>query len=279
MGVEERGTGSQARPTSTIWALGDYRTLAREVLAGLGPRLVAACGVAPGQRVLDVGAGTGVAAIPAAEAGAEVVAVDVTPELIEAGRAEAATRPVTIEWREADAQDLPFPDGEFDVVMSCIGAMFAPDHRATADEMLRVCRPGGTIGMINWTPDGSIGEFFRVFAGYAPPPPPGSLPPALWGTQAHARELFGDRVESLATRPESLPVERFADPAEYRAYYKDKFGPTIATYAHVADRPELVAALDRDFLSYAERANVNGPGQRARYEYEYLLTVARKRAR
>ena len=134
-------------PPTSVWALGDYPRLAREVLAGLGPALVEACRVEPGQRVLDVAAGTGVAAIPAARAGATVVACDITPELLAAGRVEAARAAVPVQWREADAQALPFADDEFDVVMSSIGAMFAPDHQQVADELLRVCRPGGVIGM------------------------------------------------------------------------------------------------------------------------------------
>ena len=161
--------------TTTIWALGDYPAVARDVVWDLGSALVSACDIAPGGRVLDVGAGTGNAAIRAAEAGAQVVASDLEPALVEAGRRAANGAP--IEWVVADAQALPFADGEFDAVLSCIGAMFAPDHRATAAELARVCRPGGTIGMLNWTPEGMVGGFFGVFAPYAPladgPPPVG----------------------------------------------------------------------------------------------------------
>jgi SAM-dependent methyltransferase len=262
---------------SSVWALGDYPRLAREVLSGLGPPLVQACGVASGQRVLDLAAGSGVAAIPAAAAGASVVAADITPELLEAGHAEAARHGLKIEWVEADAQALPFADGDFDVVMSCIGAMFASNHQQVADEMLRVCRPGGVIGMANWTPDGSIGQLLRVFAKYAQPSPQGALGPVAWGTEEHLRRLFCDRVESLWMEQRKLPVDRFADADEYCAYYKATFGPTIAAYARIAEDPELVSALDRDLLTYAERANRARPGERARYEYEYLLVVARTR--
>lgn len=258
-----------------MWALGDYPTLARELLADLGPVLVTACGIGPGQRVLDVGAGSGTVAIPAAAAGATVVAADLTPELLDAGRAEAESRGVHLEWTEANAESLPFADGEFDVVVSCIGAIFAPDHQRTADELLRVCRPGGTMGMVNWTPEGSIGQFFRVFATYAPPSPPGTLSPLLWGTEQHIQGLVGDRVETLRTTERKLRVDRFADAAEYCAYYKATFGPTIATYAAIADDREQVAALDRDFLDHANRSNVSAPGQPAVFEYDYLLVVAR----
>src|ERR687898_2526256 len=163
------------------WALGDYHRFAKATVWEVGPVLVKACGISPGHRVLDVAAGTGNTAIRAAEAGAQVVASDLTPENFHAGRREAEAHGVELEWVEADAQALPFADGEFDVVTSSFGAMFAPDHQAVADELLRVCRSGGTIGMTNFTPEGLAAEFFGVFMPYAPAPPPGALPPGLWG--------------------------------------------------------------------------------------------------
>jgi len=161
------------------WALGDYHTFATELVWDVGPVLVDACGIGPGQRVLDVAAGTGNVAIRAAEAGASVVASDLTPENFAAGRREAKARGAEVEWVEADAEDLPFGDAEFDAVTSSFGAMFAPDHQRVADELVRACRPGGTIGMANFTPEGLAGEFFGLFAEYAPPPPPGALSPLL----------------------------------------------------------------------------------------------------
>src|SRR5215470_8275604 len=122
-----------------MWALGDYAAVATDIVAGLGPILAEACGVRPGDRVLDVAAGSGNAAIPAARAGASVVASDLTPELLEAGRRQAEQEGTRLEWRQADAEDLPFADGEFDTVLSCLGVMFAPYHQASADELVRVC--------------------------------------------------------------------------------------------------------------------------------------------
>lgn len=261
-----------------MWALGDYHAVAKTVTASLGTRLVGACGVGPGQRVLDVGAGSGNAAIPAAEAGASVVASDLTPELFAAGRREAARRGVELEWIEADAEALPFVDGEFDVVMSCIGAMFAPDHRAVAGELVRVCKPGGTIGMINWPPQGWVAEFFGVFARYAPPPSPGAVPPTSWGSAEHLRELFDGRVSSLEVTTGSMVVDHFAGPLDLREYYKAHFGPTIATYAGLAETPERVSALDRDFLEFAQRTNRGPTGGPAVFDYEYVIVVARTRA-
>ncbi len=181
MGVGGKGGPMGSRPTEhkaaerAMWALGDYHAFAKQTVWELGPLLVEACGITEGQRVLDVAAGTGNVAIRAAAAGADVVASDLTPENFDAGRAEARAQGVAVEWVEADAEALPFADGEFDAVTSSFGAMFAPDHQQVADELLRVCRPGGTIGMINFTPDGTAAAFFDTLARYAPPPPPSEL--------------------------------------------------------------------------------------------------------
>ena len=258
------------------WALGDYHRFAKDTVWQVGPVLVDACGIGPGQRVLDVAAGTGNTAIRAAQAGAEVIASDLTPENFEAGRREAATLGVELEWVEADAEALPFPDEEFDVVTSSFGAIFAPHHQAVADELLRVCRLGGTIGILAFTPEGLISDFFEALAPYMPPPPPGALPPPLWGSEEHIRGLFGDWVESLEmTRGEY--IETSDTPQAYREFFKNTFGPVVATYASLADEPDRLAALDRDFLEFATRANRGAPDGPAEYPYEYLLVIARKR--
>ncbi|MFD8796083.1 class I SAM-dependent methyltransferase, partial [Streptomyces vinaceus] len=176
----------------TMWALGDYPAVAKEVVGDLGPVLVEACGVKNGDRVLDVAAGSGNAAIPAALAGGDVIASDLTPELLDVGRRDAAARGAELRWEVADAEALPFADGEFDTVMSCVGVMFAPHHQDTADELLRVCRAGGIVGLISWTPEGFIGRMFTTMKPYAPPPPPGAQPPPLWGQEEHVRALLGD---------------------------------------------------------------------------------------
>ena len=170
--------------------------------------------IKPGQHVLDVAAGTGNVAIRAAEAGARVVASDLTPENFDAGRDEACRRDVELDWVEADAEALPFADGEFDVVTSSVGAIFAPDHQAVADELVRVCRPGGTIGMLNFTPEGLAGRLLRRVRPLPPPPPPGALPPLLWGSEEHVRELFGDRATLEMTR-DSYVERAPASPREY----------------------------------------------------------------
>jgi ubiquinone/menaquinone biosynthesis C-methylase UbiE len=263
--------------TRAAWALGDYHRFAKGTVWELGEVLVRACAISKGQHVLDVAAGTGNTAIRAAEAGAKVVASDLTPENFEAGRREAAAHGVELEWVEADAEALPFADGEFDVVTSSFGAIFAPDHRAVANEMLRVCRPGGTIGMLNFTPEGLISGFFGALAPYMPAPPPHALPPPLWGSEEHVRELLGDRVESLEMTRRHY-VERADSPRDYRELFKQTFGPVVGVYASLAGDPDRAAAADRDFLEFATQAN-SGPSEGpAEYRYEYLLVVARKRA-
>jgi ubiquinone/menaquinone biosynthesis C-methylase UbiE len=244
----------------TVWALGDYPRFAREMIWNFGPTLVAACGIGPGQRVLDVAAGTGNVAIRAAQAGADVVACDLEPAQLAAGRDEAPG----IDWVEADATALPFADGEFDVVTSSAGVIFAPDHQAAADELVRVCRPGGTVGLITFTPEGMAGEFLRLFD---------VEPPTLWGIEEHVRSLFGDRVALRFTR--GTYVERATGgPRGFVDYYKAVFGPVIATYDSLDDAGR--AELDRAFLEFAERRNTGTPGGPAALPVEYLLIVGAK---
>jgi ubiquinone/menaquinone biosynthesis C-methylase UbiE len=259
-----------------LWASGDYPSVAAELIPELGPELVRAAGIQPGDRVLDVAAGSGNAAIPAAEAGGNVTASDLTPELFDAGRGIAEQRGVELEWVEADAEALPFADNSFDAVISCVGVMFAPHHQAAADELVRVVRPGGTIALINWTPDGFIGNLFKTMKPYAPPPPPGASPAPLWGSEDHVRELFADRVTDLTMQRQTVVLDHCTQPAEFREYWKSNYGPTIAAYKFNADASERVEALDRDFLDFLTSSN-RGDDQRAVWEAEYLLVTATKR--
>jgi ubiquinone/menaquinone biosynthesis C-methylase UbiE len=254
-----------------LWSLGDYAAVATEVIPATGPALVQACGIHAGQRVLDVGAGSGNAAIPAALTGADVVASDLAPALLDAGRQHADALGATLEWQEADAEALPYADAEFDVVMSCVGVMFAPHHQASADELVRVCRPGGTIGLLSWTPEGFIGQMFATMKPYAPPPPPGAQPPPLWGDEAHVRALLGDRVTDVSACKETLTVDRFGTAEGFRDFFKQTYGPTIAVYRNVAEDPDKVEALDRELADLGAHHFDAATGTMG---WEYLLLTA-----
>lgn len=258
-----------------MWALGDYPALAADIIPGLGQILADACQIQAGDRVLDVAAGSGNAAIPAARAGARVVASDLTPELLAAGQRQAEQQGLMLEWRQADAEALPFGDGEFDVVMSCLGVMFTPHHQAAAGELVRVCRPGGTIGLVSWTPDGFIGQMFAAMKPYAPPLPPGVQPPPLWGREDHVRALLGDRVTNLTAQRKTVRVDKFTTPEDFRDYFKARYGPTIAAYRGIADDPQRTAALDRDLAGLASRHDSGSVT--TIMEWEYLLITASKK--
>ncbi len=257
-----------------MWALGDYPRLAADVIADLGPVLVEAAGVGPGTKVLDVAAGSGNAAIPAARTGAQVVASDLTPELLDKGRELAGRAGVELEWRQADAEALPFADGEFDTVLSCVGVMFAPHHQVSADELVRVTRSGGSIALLSWTPEGFIGQMFAAMKPYAAPPPPGAQPPPLWGSESHVRELLGDRVTDVVARKQALRVGQFATAEEFRDYFKARYGPTIAVYRFLGDDTERIAALDAELAALGRRY-ASGQGSTV-MEWEYLLLTARR---
>jgi ubiquinone/menaquinone biosynthesis C-methylase UbiE len=262
--------------TRKMWATGDFPRVARETIKDVGPTLVAAAGVQAGQRVLDVAAGSGATSIPAALAGGDVVASDLTPELLAVGEAAAREQGLELAWVEADAEALPFEDASFDVVLPSFGALFAPRHQVVADELLRVARPGATLAMANWPPDGWVGQFFLTMLPFMPPPPPGATPPLAWGVEDHVRTLFGDGVSELAFTHHIQPVDHFAMPAALIDYYKENFGPTITAYASLADDPERTAELDAALLDFARRMNLAGPGEPARFEFEFVVVVARR---
>ena len=274
--IEPTDLGEADRALKTkhraMWAMGNYPSVVTDVVAPLGPILVDAAGIQPGDLVLDVAAGSGNAAIPAARAGARVIASDLTPELLETGQKLAAEAGVQLTWETADAEALPYGDSEFDAVLSCLGVMFAPHHQTSADELIRVCRPGGTIGLLSWTPSGFIGQMFATMRPYAAPPPPGAQPPPLWGSEDHVRELLGDRVEQVRTETRTLRVTHYTSPEAFRDYFKTNYGPTIAAYRGLADDPSRTEELDRALVDLGERFRTPD----GHLEWEYLLVVATK---
>jgi SAM-dependent methyltransferase len=255
-----------------MWAQGNYPELAADLIWNLGDVVADAAEIRPGDTVLDVAAGSGNVAIRAAQRGAAVVASDLTPEMFDDGRARAREAGVQVTWEYGDAEDLPYPDASFDVVTSCVGVMFAPHHQAAADELLRVCRPGGQIALLSWTPTGFIGQMFAAMKPYAPPPPAGAQPPVLWGDEEHVRALFGDRVTRLRTRRGRAAIDRFSAPEDFREYFKSYYGPTITAYKFNAENPAAVAGLDAA-LADLGRQHLRGR-HGLRMEWEYLLVTA-----
>lgn len=281
MTTNTQGTGRDAATTDSadrelkakhraLWALGDYPSIASTVIPTLGVVVTEAARIEPGDDVLDVAAGSGNASLPAALAGARVIASDLTPEMFEAGKTAAAAAGVEIDWQEADAERLPYAEAFFDVVVSCVGVMFAPHHEVAAAEMLRVLRPGGRIALIAWTPEGFVGRMLGVLKPYAAPPPPGAQPPPLWGRPEHVAELFGDRVTDLSFHRDQAVVDCFTDGAAFRDFFKTRYGPTVATYRRVAGDPEAVRALDDGLAALGDAALGGGTAM----QWEYLLTTA-----
>lgn len=257
-----------------MWAMGDYPAVAADVIPKLGSVLVEACGIQWGDTVLDVACGSGNAAIPAALLGAHVTACDLTPALLETGRLAAATVGADISWQEGDAESLPFGDATFDVVLSCVGVMFAPHHQRSADELIRVTRPGGRIGLVNWTLTGFVGQMFATMKPYSPPPPPDAQPPPLWGDEDHVRALLGNRVTDVVTSRQMVTVDCFESPEAFRDYFKVNYGPTVATYRSLTDESGRATHLDRQ-LSELARRHDRGTTSTI-MDWEYLLLTTRR---
>ena len=210
------------------WASGDFAVVASRIVL-VAEHLCDTADLQAGWRVLDVATGSGNAAIAAARHGSTAVGVDYVPALLERGRMRAEAEGLAVALLEGDAEALPFPDGSFDAVTSVFGSMFAPDHARAAAELLRVCRPGGTIALASWTPDGFIGELFRTVGAHVPPPA-GVQSPMLWGTEAHLRTLFGDRIASLEIEERTFTF-RFRSAQEFVDFFRTWYGPTLKAFA------------------------------------------------
>jgi ubiquinone/menaquinone biosynthesis C-methylase UbiE len=252
-----------------IWSKGDFAMVA-SIVYNASENLAESLQLVPDERVLDVACGSGNGAISAARrTWGGTVGADYVPSLLERGRERAEAERLEVEFVEADAQNLPFEDASFDVAMSIYGAMFAPDQQKAADELLRVVKPGGRIGMGNWCPDGAVGTMFKTISKHAPPPP-GLDSPLLWGTEERLRELFGDGIADLrAERRVSRQPFRSAD--HYIEFFREYFGPTQMAYERVG--PEGEQALTDDLRAFLESANT--AGDRALVlEADYLEIIA-----
>ena len=256
-----------------IWASGNYPRIA-ELVTDVGERIVDRAGVGAGADVLDVAAGSGNAAIPAAQRGAQVIASDLTPELFTAGRRRAAEAGVTIEWITADAEELPFENARFDYVLSSLGVQFAPRHEVVAGELVRVCRPGATIALGNWAADGYIGQFWTAMGPYMPPPPAYASPPPGWGRVDHVEQLFADFPVDLTFERRALHFKA-ESPEAFIDLMADNYGPLLgARNALLADG--RWPALRDELVALSVEANVATDGS-YRAPSDYLIIIARKR--
>jgi SAM-dependent methyltransferase len=252
-----------------VWAAGHYADVAELVADAMPPQLIAEVGIEPGQDVLDVATGTGNVALRARALGAQVTGLDLVPDLLEISRSRDDGR---IAWIEGDAEALPFEDASFDRVLSVVGVQFAPRHQVAADELVRVCRPGGAIGLANWTPEGLIGRMFKILGKYMPKPPEFASPPPLWGSEEHQLELFSAHDVSLSF---ARGVNPFVFPSieAYMTFFEERYGPTLKAKARLtADgtwddcRAEL--------RSLYEQLNLATDGS-LHIDSEYLVTVGR----
>jgi SAM-dependent methyltransferase len=253
------------------WAAGDYAAVADAITDAVAPKLLDRVGIERGQEVLDVATGTGNVALRAAAAGARVAALDLAPELFGTARRRARELGVEVEWVAGDAEELPFDDGSFDRVLSAFGVQFAPRHDIAARELARVCKPGGVIGLVNWTPEGAIGHLFRIMGRYVPPPPSYAKPPPAFGSEQHVRELFRDTDVELGFERATTPL-RFDSAEHFVSFMETSYGPMLKARERLTAegswddcRREIVAMMeernettDGSLLVPAEYLVVNG---------------------
>lgn len=257
------------RSQQVAWSSGDYSKIAW-ITHPLGDILCEAVDIKSGSDVLDVATGTGHVALAAARRFCHVTGVDYVPALLEHARRRAHAEGLEIDFREGDAENLLFPDESFDYVLSTIGAMFAPDQEKVAEELGRVCRSGGTIGMINWKPDGFVGELFKLIGSYAPPPE-GLKPAALWGTEQRVRELFASRVSGIEFEEGSAP-QHYPSADFYSQFFLDNYGPTLKAWESLDDSKR--EEFKQDLAALAER--FNRADDTLIYDSAYLIVKATK---
>lgn len=255
------------------WAVGDYAAVARHIDDAPPSDLLDRVEVRPGEDVLDVATGTGNVALRAAAAGAQVVGLDLTPELFAEARKRATTAGISVDWVEGDAEELPFADGSFDCVLSVFGVQFAPRHAVAAAEMARVCRPGGRVGLVNWTPAGAIGELFKIMGGYMPAPPDYAQSPPLWGSEEHVRSLFEGTSVELEFSHGSSPW-RFGSAEDWVAFMETHYGPTIKARERLSGEGHWEECR-AEVLAMAERRNEAGD-RSLLLPAEYLVIAGRK---
>lgn len=274
-------TPAQASPPPTLaavktrqqatWSSGDYAVVGT-TLQIVGEQLCEALDVRAGQKVLDVAAGNGNASLAAARRWCEVTSTDYVPALLSRGRERAAADRLKIEFQEADAEALPFAPGSFDAVVSTFGVMFTPDQDKAAAEMIRVCRPGGKIGLANWTPESFVGQIFKTIGKHVPPPA-GVKSPALWGTRARIDEMFGAHASAIQVEARDF-VFRYLSPAHFVQVFRNYYGPVLKAFSML--EPAAQAALESDLLALIDRFNRSGDATMV-VPSEYLEIVITRR--
>jgi SAM-dependent methyltransferase len=263
------------RTHRATWAAGDYAAVAERINDAPPRDLLDRVAIRPGEDVLDVATGTGNIALPAAAAGAQVVGLDLTPELFETAWRRADAQGVAVDWVEGDAEELPFPDESFDAVLSVFGVQFAPRHQVVADELARVVRPGGRIGLVNWTPEGLIGQLFKVMGAYMPAPPEYASSPPLWGNEEHVRGLFADTGIELEFARGHNPW-RFDSPEHWVVFMETHYGPTLKARERLTAEGRWEECRD-EIRALAERHNEAGDGSLL-MNAEYLVALGSKAA-
>jgi SAM-dependent methyltransferase len=271
-------TQPQAPSLSTVkerqrktWALGDYARIGNPLVI-MGELLCEAVDLHAGERILDVATGSGNTAISAARRFCEVTGIDYVPSLIEQAKKRAEAERLEVAFEVGDAEDLPFAEASFDVVLSTVGVMFAPDQERAASELLRVCRPGGKIGLANWMSEGFVGNMFRIVGEHFPPPP-GIKPPPLWGTEERLRELFGEGVSSLHTTRRSY-VFRYLSPGHFIEFFRTYYGPMNKAFESLDETAQ--DALAQDLEELLHRWNGSGD-ETVVVPSDYLEIVAIRR--
>ena len=237
------------------WASGDYAVVGT-TLQIVGEQLAEACDIGWDERVLDVAAGNGNATLAAARRGAKVISTDYVAALLERGAQRAQAEHLDVDFKEADAEALPFLDASFDVVVSTFGVMFSPDQAKAASELARVCRPQGRIGLANWTPEGFVGKMFKILGRYVPPPA-GVSPPSMWGTEAHLHSLFANHAAAIAVNRRNFNL-RYRSAAHYIDVFRTWYGPVHKAFASLPSDSAL--ALERDLTDLLNAMNQGKPG-------------------
>ena len=253
------------------WGTGDYAVIGT-TLQIVGESLAEASDLKTDERVLDVAAGNGNATLAAARRGCLVTSTDYVPALLQRGAERARAERLEVQFQAADAEALPFEDASFDAVVSTFGVMFSPDHAKAASELARVCRPGGRIGLANWTPSGFIGQLFKTLGRHVPPPA-GVSSPALWGTESHVKALFGERAADFAIHPRVFKF-RYRSAEHFIEVFRTWYGPVHKAFASLSD--EKAAALDGDLATLMNTLNTAGPGSLV-VPSEYLEIVVTRR--